>query len=165
MNSSSIKTEKAIFAAGCFWGVEVRLQKAKGVLLTTVGFSGGDKENPTYNEVCSGRTGHAESVEVIYNPAETSFETLAKHFFEIHNPGLITNHDGQRSQYRSAIFFVTEEQKVTAEKLIKMLKEKDCKVATEISPAKTFYKAEEYHQDYYVKTGRNDYEHGIEKKF
>ena len=84
-----VKTEKAIFAVGCFWGIEYYFQKAEGVLTTAAGFTGGDKDKPTYHKVCSGKTGHAEAVEVIFDPAVTSFETLAKHFFEIHNPALI----------------------------------------------------------------------------
>jgi peptide methionine sulfoxide reductase msrA/msrB len=130
----------------CFWGVEHYFQTCKGVILTVVGYIGGDKTNPAYNEVCSGKTGHAEAVEVVFDPLETSYETLAKCFFEIHNPASINQElRGKRSQYRSAIFYVSEEQKVVAEKLVKMLKDKNFEVGTEITPAGVFYKAEEYH--------------------
>ena len=106
MNNSSVNTERAIFAAGCFWGIQYYFQKAKGVISTTVGYTGGDKVNPIYHDVCSGKTGHAEVVEVIFDPSETSFETLAKHFFEIHNPALIGKEGNRnRSQYRSAVFY------------------------------------------------------------
>ncbi len=152
MNNRVVATERAIFAAGCFWGVEHYFQKAKGVLSTTAGFIGGDKINPTYREVCSSKTGHAEAVEIVFDPLETSYETLAKHFFEIHNPALISREStGKRSQYRSAIFYLNDEQKVIANNLLNLLKKKGFEVGTEISPAEVFYKAEEYHQGYYDK--------------
>ncbi len=166
MNSSSIKTEKAIFGAGCFWGIEYYFKRAKGVVSTSVGFTGGDTKNPSYQEVSTGETGHAESVEVVFDPGETTYETLAKHFFEIHNPALIGKSDSnRRSQYRSAIFYITDEQKMIAEKLVGMLKNKNFEVATEISPATTFYAAEEYHQDYYNKKGKEDYGYRYNQKF
>ena len=161
-----MKREKAIFAAGCFWGIEYYFQKAEGVLTTAAGFIGGDKDNPTYHEVCSGKTGHAEAVEVVFDPSKTTFETLAKHFFEIHNPALISREsNGKRSQYRSAIFYVNDDQKLTAENLIELLKNNNFEVGTEVTPAGAFYKAEEYHQNYYNKLGKNDYGNRYKQKF
>ncbi len=166
MNNNVVTTERAIFVAGCFWGVEFEFQKVKGVILTAAGYIGGEKDNPTYYEVCSGKTGHAEAVEVGFDPVETSYETLARHFFEIHNPSLISKEsNGKRSQYRSAIFYVSEEQKAVAEKLVQMQKDKDFEVGTEITPAGVFYKAEEYHQNYYFKKGKVDNSSRYKQKF
>jgi peptide methionine sulfoxide reductase msrA/msrB len=166
MNSNISINEKAIFAAGCFWGVEHYFQKVTGVISTMVGYTGGKTENPSYNEVCSGKTDHAEAIEVIYDPAKTSFETLAKQFFEIHNPALIVSKSNEkRSQYRSAIFYLNEEQKTIAKKLVSLLIEKKYEVATEITEAENFYEAEEYHQGYYNKKGRDDYGNRYKKKF
>jgi len=158
-------SEKAIFSAGCFWGIEYYFQKAVGVLSTAVGFTGGDNANPTYQDVCSGKTGHAEAVEVVFDPAITSFEKLAKHFFEIHNPALVKKELDKRSQYRSSVFYCNEEQKMIAEKLVKILKGKNYEVGTEITKAGVFYKAEEYHQSYYNKKGKDDYGHRYKEKF
>jgi len=158
-------TEKTIFAAGCFWGIEYYFQKAEGVLSTTVGFTGGDTTNPTYHDVCSGRTGHAEAVEVVFNPSKTSFKILAKHFFEIHNPALVKKESDKRSQYRSCVFYCNEEQKMIAEKLIEILKGKNYEVGTEITKAGVFYKAEEHHQSYYNKKGKDDYGYRYKEKF
>ncbi|MEO6000442.1 MAG: peptide-methionine (S)-S-oxide reductase MsrA [Chitinophagaceae bacterium] len=159
------ESEKAIFAAGCFWGIEYYFQKAKGVLSTAVGFTGGDTVNPTYQDVCSGKTGHAEAVEVVFNQAITSFETLVKHFFEIHNPALVKKESNKRSQYRSSIFYCNEEQKMIAEKLVEILKGKNYEVGTEIAKAGIFYKAEEYHQSFYNKQGKDDYGYRYKEKF
>jgi peptide methionine sulfoxide reductase msrA/msrB len=160
------KTDTALFASGCFWGVEYQFKKAKGVISTTVGFSGGTKANPTYKEVCAGNTGHAETVQVVYDPGQTGYEDLAKLFFETHDP---TQVGGQGpdigDQYRSEIFYLNEGQKNTAEKLIGILKEKGYKVVTKLTPAGTFWKAEEYHQDYYAKTGGTPYCHIYTKRF
>lgn len=162
----NLKTDTAIFASGCFWGTEYYMQQAKGVISTEVGYSGGTKENPGYKEVSSGRTGHAESVMVVYDPSKTSYEDLAKLFFETHDPG---QKDGQGpdigNQYRSAIFYRNEEQKAAAEKLIKALKDKGYKVVTELTPAGKFWKAEDYHQDYYKNSGGSPYCHIYKKKF
>jgi len=161
-----INMEKAIFASGCFWGVEYQLQKVPGVISTTVGYTGGSVENPTYKQVCTGRTGHAEALEVIFNPAEVSYESLARIFFETHDP---TQVDGQGpdlgTQYRSEIFYLSDEQKSTAEKLIALLEDKGLDVATALSPATTFYNGEEYHQDYYLKSGGTPYCHAYTKRF
>ena len=159
------ESEKAIFAAGCFWGIEYYLQKAEGVLSTAVGFTGGANANPTYQDVCSGKTGHAEAVEVVFDPAITSFEILAKHFFEIHNPALVKKELDKRSQYRSSVFYCNDEQKMIAEKLVEILKGKNYEVGTEITKAGVFYKAEEYHQSYYDKKGKDDYGYRYKEKF
>jgi peptide methionine sulfoxide reductase msrA/msrB len=159
-------TDTAIFAGGCFWGVEYYLQKAKGVLSVVSGYTGGRKNNPTYEEVCSGKTGHYEAVEVVFNPSLISFEEVAKLFFEIHDP-TEWNHQGPDwgEQYRSAIFYRNEEQKVITEKLITRLKNNGFKVVTEVKPASTFWKAETYHQDYYDHKGTTPYCHGYVKRF
>jgi peptide methionine sulfoxide reductase msrA/msrB len=166
MNNSTANLETAVFAAGCFWGVEYYFQKAKGVVATAVGYTGGSKKDPTYTDVCIGQTGHAEAVEVLFDPTQTSYEILAKHFFEIHNPALIGKEgSGKRSQYRSAIFYTNTEQKRIAENLVVLLKSKNYEVGTEITPAEVFYKAEEYHQSYYNKKGKDDYGYRYKQKF
>lgn len=158
--------ERAIFAGGCFWGVETLFKKLPGVIRTNVGYTGGSIANPDYKEVCSSLTGHAEALEVIFDPRVTNYETLAKYFFEIHDPTeLMRQGPDIGSQYRSAIFYLTEDQQKTAEKLINILKEKGYDVATELTPAGPFYEAEEYHQDYYAKTGKHPYCHIYTKRF
>ena len=161
-----IHMEKAIFASGCFWGVEYQLQKLDGVISTSVGYTGGFLPNPTYKQVCTGSTGHAEAVEVVFDPQKVSYETLARIFFETHDP---TQVDGQGpdlgTQYRSGIFYSSEDQKATAEKLIKLLEDKGLDVATELTPASEFYDGEEYHQDYYIKSGGTPYCHAFTKRF
>jgi len=159
-------TDTAIFAGGCFWGVEYYLQKAPGVLAVVSGYIGGHVENPTYKEVCSGTTGHYEAVEVTFDPSRISFEKLARLFFEIHDPTQL-NHQGPDvgEQYRSAIFYLNDEQKEITEKLIEILKGKDYNIVTEIKPASIFWKAENYHQDYYEHKGSAPYCHGYTKRF
>ena len=159
-------TEKAYFAGGCFWGVQHLLEKADGVKSTRVGYMGGTTKNPTYEEVCRHGTGHAEAVEVEFDPSKTNYETLAKLFFEIHDP---TQYNRQGpdygDQYRSAVFFTSEEQKQVTEKLIGILKGKGYKVVTEVSPAGPFYVGEDYHQEYYNKNGKEPYCHIYTKRF
>ncbi len=153
-------SERAIFASGCFWGTEYYMQRAPGVISTTVGFTGGHVDHPTYKQVCTGRTGHAEAVEVIYDPSKTSYEKLAKLFFETHD---FTQLDRQGpdigKQYRSAIFYLNDEQKRIAEQLVQQLRHMGYDVKTEITRAGTFWPAEDYHQDYYNKTGKTPYCH------
>jgi len=147
--------EKATFAAGCFWGVEEAFSKIKGVIETTVGYMGGTLDNPTYEDVCTNKTGHAEVVEVKYDSEQVSYEDLLRVFWDIHDPTQV-NRQGVDigSQYRSAIFYHNTEQKNIAEKSKNNLEEfKVYKkpIVTEITEAKTFFKAEEYHQKYLQK--------------
>ncbi|MCX6244963.1 MAG: bifunctional methionine sulfoxide reductase B/A protein [Bacteroidetes bacterium] len=160
------KTDTAIFAGGCFWGVEYYMQKLKGVKSVTSGYTGGHKDHPTYEEVCTGKTGHYEAVEVVFDPLVTSYETVARMFFEIHDPTQM-NHQGPDygEQYRSAVFYRNEEQKKVAEKLIKLLKDKGYNIVTELRKASVFWKAEDYHQEYYEHKGTLPYCHGYVKRF
>ncbi len=161
-----MSTERAIFASGCFWGTEYYFEKAKGVISTMPGYIGGTKENPTYKEVCTGKTGHAEATEVIYDNTQTSYRELAKLFFETHDPGQVDRQGPDiGTQYRTEIFYLNDEQKQIAEELIKELKEKNYQVVTKVTPASTFYKAEDYHQHYYTKGGGSPYCHRYIKKF
>ena len=147
--------EKATFGAGCFWGVEAAFRQIKGVVSTAVGYSGGHLPNATYKDVCSGTTGHAEVVEVEYDPAQVSYDDLLKVFWDNHDPTTLNRHGPDvGAQYRSAIFFHTPEQEAAA----KASKEKmqagyKNKIVTEITPASEFYRAEEYHQQYLEKRG------------
>ena len=149
--------EKATFAAGCFWGVEAAFRKVKGVVSTTVGYTGGNTKNPTYKEVCTDRTGHAEAVLVEYDPSQISYEDLLKVFWEVHDPTQL-NRQGPDvgTQYRSAIFYDSSEQQAAAtaskERLEKSGRYKRS-IVTEIIPASEFWRAEEYHQQYFVKCG------------
>lgn len=158
--------DRAYFAGGCFWGVEHLLQEVEGVSSVSSGYMGGERENPTYREVCSGATGHAETVEVVFDPKVVSYEVLAKLFLEIHDPTQVDRQGPDRgSQYRSAIFYVDDEQKRVAGELIDILKGKGYDVVTEVSPAGTFWEAEDYHQDYYEKSGGGPYCHARQKRF
>jgi len=160
------QTAEAFFAAGCFWGVEHYFREAEGVLSTQVGYMGGQTEQPTYEEVCSGSTRHAEALRVAYDPALTSYETLARLFFEIHDPTQVDRQGPDvGNQYRSAVFYTDGAQKDIAEKLIGILKEKGLDVVTELVEAGKFWKAEDYHQDYYEKTGKQPYCHFRTKRF
>jgi peptide methionine sulfoxide reductase msrA/msrB len=158
--------ETAYFAGGCFWGVEYYLEKYDGVVSARSGYMGGRTENPTYKEVCYENTGHAEVVEVVFDPNKVSYEILARLFFEIHDPTQL-NRQGPDvgAQYRSAVFYTSEEQKSTTEELIGILKDKGFNVVTEVSPAGTFWPAEEYHQDYYDTNGKLPYCHAYQKRF
>jgi peptide methionine sulfoxide reductase msrA/msrB len=158
--------KKAYFAGGCFWGVEYYLEKLKGVKAVRSGFMGGRVKNPSYKEVVYQDTGHIETVEVLYDEKIISYEALAKVFFEIHDP---TQKDGQGpdigSQYLSAIFVSTSQERKTIAKLIKQLNAKGFDIVTKVLAKKPFYKAEDYHQDYYQNKGSKPYCHRRVKRF
>lgn len=158
--------ETAYFAGGCFWGVEHLLRKQAGVVDVESGYMGGSTESPTYEQVSRGRTGHAETVRVRFDPSKVSYETLAKLFFEIHDP---TQENGQGpdigDQYRSEIFYTSPEQRAVAERLIARLRAKGYEVVTGVAPAGRFWPAEAYHQDYYERKGTRPYCHGYTKRF
>lgn len=158
--------KKAYFAGGCFWGVEYYFEKQEGVASAVSGYMGGRIKNPSYKDVCTGISGHYETVEITYDPKLVTYEDLAKLFFEIHDP---TQENGQGpdigEQYKSVIFYENNEEKETAEKLIGILKDKGYDVATKVLPASEFYKAEDYHQDYYEYKGTKPYCHVYQKKF
>ncbi len=151
-------TKSAMFGAGCFWGVEYAFRKVEGVVEAECGYAGGSTENPTYEQVCTGRTGHAEVVRVEYDPAVVSFEALLEAFFGMHKPTEL-NRQGPDigTQYRSAIFYSDDAQREAAQKA-KAAEDASGKwnkpVVTQIAPAGPFYRAEEYHQRYFEKTGR-----------
>lgn len=151
------KTETATFAAGCFWGVESIVNHIDGVLETTVGYTGGKTENPTYKQVCTGTTGHTEAVQVVFDPVKVSYEELLEYFWRLHDPTTLNRQGGDMgTQYRSAIFYHSDEQRISAEESKQVFDASDAfqeKAVTEIVPAATFYKAEEYHQDYFERNG------------
>lgn len=153
-------TKTAYFAGGCFWGVEYHMEMAPGVLSAESGYMGGEAVDPTYEQVCSGTTGHLEAVKVVYDPKKTSYEALARLFFEIHDP---TQADGQGpdigEQYMSAVFYRSQDEKADAERLIDALRVKGYNVVTQVREAGRFWRAEEYHQDYYKKAGSVPYCH------
>ncbi len=160
------KTATAIFAGGCFWGVEYHFEKQKGVLDVVSGYTGGHVKNPTYQQVCSGTTGHIEAVKVTYDPSQTDYETLAKLFFEIHDPTQVDRQGPDiGEQYRSVVFYKNDAQKQIAKKLIGILQDKGYDVATKLEPASTFYEAENYHQDYYEKKQSTPYCHVYTQRF
>ena len=147
-----MKTETAFFAAGCFWGVEDSFGKLPGVLETEVGYMGGDTPSPTYEKVCTGGTGYAETVKVIFDPKIISYAALLEHFFTMHNPTTLSKQGlDVGTQYRSAIFTTTQEQQTEAFLIVKKLNTEEKfedLIVTEILDAPGFYKAEEYHQKY-----------------
>jgi len=150
-------TRKATFGAGCFWGVEVAFRQVPGVLNAEAGYEGGSLTNPSYQDVCTGRTGHAEVVEVTFDPARVSFEQLVDVFFTHHDPTTLNRQGPDRgTQYRSAIFFHDQEQRGVAEAAKERWNRSGrwrSPIVTEITPASTFYRAEEYHQRYLEKHG------------
>lgn len=165
-SNETASTGTAIFAGGCFWGVEYLIEQQPGVIDAVSGYTGGHKENPTYREVCNLNTGHVEAVKVTYDPEKTDYETLARYFFEIHDPTQV-NRQGPDigEQYRSAVFYENDAQKEVAQKLITILEDKGYDVATTLEPAAKFWPAEDYHQDYYDHKGTQPYCHGYTKRF
>jgi peptide methionine sulfoxide reductase msrA/msrB len=158
--------ERAIFAGGCFWGMEYYFKRATGVISTSVGYTGGHKKNPSYQEVCSHTTGHAEAIEVTYDPISTTYSEIARLFFEIHDPTQVDRQGPDvGSQYRSEIFYLNDSQKEIAERLILELQAKGYRVVTKVTKATEFWPAERYHQDYYTKTGGAPYCHRYTKRF
>lgn len=150
-----MKSKTAIFAAGCFWGVESNFKKLPGVIATVVGYTGGEVENPTYQLVCSDKTGHAEAIRITYDPDKIAYKDLVKAFFDLHDP-TTPNRQGPDvgSQYRSAIFYHDEDQRKMAEETKNELDQSGkyrYPIVTQIVPADEFYEAEDYHQDYYAK--------------
>lgn len=150
-----LKAETATFAAGCFWGVEHKFRQVPGVISTVVGYAGGDVKNPTYKQVCSDKTGHAEAIKITFDPSQVSYEKLLEIFFNLHDPTQVDRQGWDvGSQYRSTIFYHSNDQKETAEKMVKKLESSSRfrkLITTQIVPAPEFYKAEEYHQQYYEK--------------
>ncbi len=157
---------RAVFAGGCFWGMEYYMEKLDGVFEVVSGYTGGHLENPSYRDVLSHTSGHVEAVEVIYDPGKVSYEQLARVFFEIHDP---TQTDGQGpdigEQYLSVLFYGSDEELQTAEYLISILEDEGFAVATTLEPKAVFWPAEEYHQDYYQRKGSLPYCHGYVKRF
>ncbi len=164
--ATDVNMKKAYFAGGCFWGVEYYMEKISGVQEVISGFMGGHVKSPGYYDVVHKKTGHLETVEVIYDPSKVSYETLAKTFFEIHDP---TQKNGQGpdlgSQYLSAVFVNNAEEKNTVNKLIHILDSKGLKIATKVLPKTPFYSAEEYHQNHYERKGGTPYCHRRVKRF
>ncbi|MFC2111616.1 bifunctional methionine sulfoxide reductase B/A protein [Bacteroidota bacterium] len=158
--------EVAIFAGGCFWGVEYWMEKQEGVISVESGFIGGTIKNPTYKLVCSDTSGYAEAVKILFDPSKTNYETLAKVFFEVHDPTQL-NRQGPDigNSYRSEVFYTNPEQKEIADKLINILKDKGLNVVTKVTEATEFYKAEEKHQDYYEHKERLPSCHVYTKRF
>jgi len=151
-----MQTDKAIFAAGCFWAVQDYFDQVPGVTATLVGYTGGHTEKPGYEQVCSQQTGHAESIYITFDPTKVSYYTLVKHFFRMHDPTQV-NRQGPDvgSSYRSAIFYVNDEQQKIAKNVVEELKGSfDKPIATEITEAGEFYVAEDYHQNYAKKNGQ-----------
>lgn len=158
--------ETAYFASGCFWGTEYHFMKAKGVIATTAGYMGGFVDAPSYKEVCTGTTGHVEAVEVIFDPAQTSFEEMLKLYYETHDFEQVGGQGPDIGpQYESVVFYTDNTQKAMVEKYIQILSDKGFKVATQLRPAPVFWAAEDYHQEYYEKKNGIPYCHTYRKIF
>ena len=156
----------ALFAAGCFWGVEYHFARERGVLATQVGYSGGTTDDPSYEEVCTGNTGHAEALLVIFDKSKTDYAKLTKLFFNLHDPSQVDRQGPDiGNQYRSVIFYYSDEQHRIAEELIATLKQNNINVVTQIIPAPPFWPAEDYHQQYYQIKGGEPYCHSLTERF
>jgi peptide methionine sulfoxide reductase msrA/msrB len=165
-NDQVLDTEEAIVAGGCFWGVEHYLRQVPGVLKVESGYTGGRTDEPTYNQICQGNTGHYEAVRVVYDPSKTKYSQVLKRFFEIHDP---TQASGQGpdlgQQYQSAVFYFNEEQHQEAGDLIHLLQKRGYQVVTRLIEAQCFWPAEQYHQEYYLKHHKTPYCHQPMKRF
>jgi peptide methionine sulfoxide reductase msrA/msrB len=165
-NDTVLDTEEAILAAGCFWGVEALFKNLPGVLKTEVGYCGGTTSYPNYQQICTEDTGHLEAIRIVYNSAQLNYEQVLHYFFEIHNP---EQTDGQGpdlgEQYLSAIFYFDNEQQQIAQHVIDQLTHLNYQPATKLLPVTPFWPAEDYHQDYYTKTGKEPYCHFYSRKF
>lgn len=159
------KLEKAMFGAGCFWGVEYQYEKIPGVVDAVSGYAGGHVLNPGYREVCEGDTGHAEVIQVIFDPAKVSYRTLVEYFFRMHDPTQVNRQGPDHGeQYRSVIFTYSDEQRKVAEEVKAALEKSKvfrAPIATKVEGEKVFWKAEEYHQDYYTRKGTKPYCHTV----
>ncbi|MBI9044140.1 MAG: peptide-methionine (S)-S-oxide reductase MsrA [Anaerolineaceae bacterium] len=158
--------QRVYFAGGCFWGVEYYFLNLQGVISTRAGYMGGRTKYPNYEEVCTKQSGHAEIVEVVFDETKVTYQDIAKLFFEIHDPGQL-NRQGPDigDQYRSEIFYTTQEQKIISQELMDILMEKGFTVVTKLTKAEIFWAAEEYHQKYYSKNGHKPYCHIRKAKF
>lgn len=158
MKKEDAEVQKATFGAGCFWGVEATFREVEGVVSTAVGYMGGELDNPSYQDVCTGTTGHTEVVEVIFKPEEVGYNDLLYIFWTIHDPTTLNRQGPDIGvQYRSVIFYHNQEQKESAIKMREKLQKSNIyprDIVTAIEPAQNFWKAEEYHQQYFEKTGR-----------
>ena len=165
-NLEVLDTEEAILAAGCFWGVEYFFKKLPGILKVEVGYTGGEKKEPTYKEICMRKTGHVEAVRVVFDKAQLNYEQVLKFFFEIHDP---VQKNGQGPdlgpQYLSKLFYYDDRQKQVGLELLKILTQSGYLVATMLEPVAVFWPAEDYHQDYYAKTQKMPYCHHYVKRF
>ncbi len=161
-----LDTAEAIFAGGCFWGIEHALKQIPGVVKAESGYTGGHTMSPQYSEVCTGATGHYEAVRVVYDLAITDYTTLLKHFFEMHDPCQADGQGPDRgTQYRSAIFYYDQTQNTAASQLIQRLENNGYQIATTLQPVTTFWPAEDYHQDYYTKHPAGAHCHQRETRF
>lgn len=161
-----LDTEEAIFAAGCFWGPQKLFEEHEGVIKSEVGYSGGHVDYPSYEEVCRGNTGHLEVIRLVFDPQKITYEALVRDFFNMHNPEQADGQGPDRgSQYLSAVFYYDDLQKEVCESLITKLQDKGLKVATQLRPVTTFWPAEEYHQHYYQKNGKQPYCHIRTQRF
>jgi peptide methionine sulfoxide reductase msrA/msrB len=160
------ETEEVIVAGGCFWGVEALFRQLPGVLKAESGYTGGKRDNPTYEQICSGATGHYEAVRVVYDPAVISAKAVFKYFFEIHDPRQPNGQGPDRGQqYLSVAFYYDEMQRKIIQDLIRQLESKGYQIATSVLPVAPFWRAESYHQNYYGKNGKQPYCHRYEKRF
>jgi len=166
LDFSSRPLEEAYFAGGCFWGVEHLLENQPGVVRVESGYMGGTLDKPGYKQVITGKTGHAETVRVVYDPTQTDYTTLTKLFFEIHDPSQVDRQGPDiGTQYRSVVFTTNGNQEKIANELVSQLREKGFTVNTSITEARVFWPAEDYHQNYYKRTGKAPYCHAHTPRF